>query len=427
MDVSVTHDADNRTTAALPEGTQTPGDALRVLWLEGEAWHEFAPRWDACLRGDHLGLSHALLDCARHLHMDGYRMTPMAVLDEAGDTAGVATCFRSITDASDLGSPGLRRVVGAIRTVFRNFLRYEVIEVGLPAGVGHPARTRDVRTFEAMLDAAMAEARRIGNALVVVRDLDPVAAPETDAMLARKDFEFLPMPATMMVPMPFGSFDGYVTQMRAKYRRLLNERMAKTRTIRCEVVDDFAPLVPEMIRLWRDLYSRADRYHRLQVTAEYLEAVSRLSGSRCLLLRREDDSIAAFGVMYLDGETLRGTIGGFTREAALDEGVYFRMLYETVRFGADHGFRNIALGQSAAGPKMSIGAVPVELSARVWHPSGITRAVLSRLIGTFMRPKAPPSDRHVFHKSPPRPVDSALTDFGPTASTSMSTEPTVHG
>lgn len=417
MDVSATLDADNRTTAALSEGEQAHADggALRVVWLEGEDWHGIAPRWDACLRGDHLALTHALLDCARHLHMDGYRMTPMMAIDDAGEAAGVAACFRSVTDASDLGSPGLRRVVGAIRRVFRNFLRYEVIEVGLPAGVGHPARTRDGRAFEAMLDAAMAEARRIGNALVVVRDLDPVAAPETDAMLARKGFEFLPMPATMMVPMPFGSFEGYTTQMRAKYRRLLNERMAKTRAIRCEVVDDFASLVPEMIRLWRDLYSRADRYHRLQVTAEYLLAVSRLPDSRCLLLRREDDSIAAFGVMYLDGETLRGTIGGFTREAALDEGVYFRMLYETVRFGADHGFRNIALGQSAAGPKMSIGAVPVTLSARVWHPSRITRAVLSRLIGTFMRPKEPPSDRHVFHKTPPRPIDGALTDFGQVA------------
>lgn len=390
------------------------GDA-GVEMLEGERWQSFAQRWDACVGDGHLALTHRFLDCARHLQMDGFRMTPLALLDATGAAIGVASCFHSRADAVDLGGPRLGRVVTAIRRLLPGFLRYEVIEIGVPAIVGFPACTPDTRAFEAIIAAAMQRASRMRNAVVVVRDIDPVLASRSEAVLRRLGFKPLPLPVTMLVSLPEGSFETYVSLMRAKYRNLMKKRLSQSASISCEIVQDFAPLVPELMALWRNLYDRADRYHRIRVTPAFFTAVSALEESRVLVLRRQDASIAAFAVLYLDGQVVRATIGGFTKEAALDEGAYFRMLYEIVRFAADHGFRAVSLGQTAAGPKMSIGAVPVPLSAWIWRSSRLGRGILSQLVNTLMRPEAPPPDRNVFRQAPLRPRDTALTDGAVTA------------
>ncbi len=338
-------------------------------------------------------------------------MMPLVLTDEHGITIGVASCFQSHADAADLGGPGLRRAVAAVRRLLPGFLRYRVIEVGLPAGVGFPARIPNVEAFGVVIAAVMRQASKMRNTLVLVRDVDPEAAPDSEAELRRLGFMSLPMPATMLVSLPHGSFEDYKRSMRAKYRKLMKARLKKTETLSCEIVNDFSPLTPEFIALWRNLYGRAARYHRLVVTPQFLASVSALDESRALLLRRKDGSIAAFGLLYLDGEILRGTVGGFTKQAAVDEGVYFRMLYETVRFAADNGFRAAALGQSTAEPKMSIGAVPVPLTAWIWRPSWIGRWILSRLIGTLMRPEPPPHPRNVFTSSIAPHCDAALYDF----------------
>lgn len=385
---------------------------LKVEMLIGDGrWNDFAQRWDTCLRGDHLALTHRFLSCARHLQMEGFEMMPLVLTGEHGIAIGVASCFQSHADAADLGGPGLRRAVTAVRRVLPGFLRYRVIEIGLPAGVGFPARVPDSKAFGIVIASVMEQASKMRNTLVLVRDVDPETAPDSEAELRRKGFMSLPMPATMLVPLPLGSFEDYKQGMRAKYRALMKARLKKTEALSCEVVNDFSALVPELIELWRNLYGRAARYHRLVVTPQFLTSVSKLDESRALLLRRKDGSIAAFGLMYLDGETLRGTVGGFTKEAAVDEGVYFRMLYETVRFAADNGFRAAALGQSTAGPKMSIGAVPIPLTAWIWRPSRIGRWILSRLIGTLMRPEPPPPPRNVFTNPIVSLRDAALADF----------------
>lgn len=384
-----------------------------VREVQNDFWNDsIASEWDRWVPRGHLGLTHRFLTCSRHLHMEGFRMAPLLLADRAGQTVGIAVSYHNSVDAADLGNGSIQAAVRTARKVSPHFLKYDVIEIGLPAGVGFPAHARAAGSdpMETLANWAISQARRQGNALVVVRDIDEAAAPGAVATLRRLGFQPTPLPPTFIISLPYRSFDEYKSQMRSPYRRRLSNYLKATSSLRCEVVRDFAALAPELTALWRNLYDRVTRYRRLVVTQGFLEAVSGLDESSVLLLRRSDNSIAGFGLVYIDGPMLRYSSTGFTREAAREEGVYFRLLYEVVRLAIDNGCEAASLGQSTAEPKMRIGGRPVPLQAWIWHRSGLKRRALSWLTCTLMQPPAPPVERNVFREDVPLYPDPSLAE-----------------
>jgi hypothetical protein len=229
-------------------------------------------------------------------------------------------------------------------------------------------------------------------------------------LLEELQFQQVQLPALFNVPLGFESFADYRAAMRTRYRSRLDTCMKTTADLKVEVLSDFAELAPQLHRLWRDLFDRAARYHKVVLTERFFAAVSRLPSTRLLLLRRPDSSIAGFGLLFLDGPVLRYSATGFTRDAALNEGVYFRMLYEVIRFGIDNGFTMANLGATTAGPKMSVGGQPVHLHAWMWHPSALHRRALGWLTRRLMRPVAP-VERNVFRTTVPLGRDPALAEL----------------
>jgi hypothetical protein len=389
--------------------------AIQVKAIESETWDPaLAEQWDRCVPAGHLGLGRRFLGCCRELQIDGFRLLPLLLTDPAGRASGVACSYYNLIDASDLGNSAFQRAVLLARKLLPNLLRYRVLELGFPSMVGFPAHAGGVRgdVIETLATWAMAQAKRNRDSLVVVRDIDERSAPKAAATLRRLGFLPTPVPATFVVPLPFRSFDDYKAEMRSKYRSRLVNHLKATASLRCEVVRHFAPLAPELLALWRNIYDRATRYRRLVLTRRFLEAVSELDESRVILLRRPDDSVAAFGLVYLDGPMLRFASTGFTREAARDEGVYFRMLYEVIRFAIENGCGAVSLGQSTAEPKMSVGGLPVTLQAWIWHRSGLKRGLLSWLTRTLMRPPPPTAARSVFRAPIPMYPDPELAEDG---------------
>jgi hypothetical protein len=183
----------------------------------------------------------------------------------------------------------------------------------------------------------------------------------------------------------------------------------ETAALRVHVERDFGPLAQNLADLWRNVYERASRYKRVLMPRAFFEEASKLDEARALLLRRTDDSIAAFALLFLDGPVLRFSCTGFTREAALEEGVYFRLLYEIVRYGIENGCQAADFGATSAVPKLTLGAAPVQLHAWVWHRSPIKRRVVAWLKGRLAPPVLPPT-RNVFREQPPPFPDPALAE-----------------
>ncbi|MGO1069413.1 GNAT family N-acetyltransferase [Lysobacter sp. CA199] len=398
--------------AGRPTAGATTGAIAGVSEIADRDWAGAAVEWDRWAPPGHLCLSHRFLDCARHVQMDGYRMIPLTLAGADGKTLGVAVGYRSSVDVAELGDRRVQDGARFVRRLVPGFLKYQVIELGLPVGVGYPAHAdaSSVDTVKALANWAMSYSRRNDNALVVVRDIDTASAPSSESVLRELGFMPVPLPSNYVIALPDRSFEDYKARMRSPYRRRLEQHMKATAGLCCEVVEDFAALAPELAALWRGLYDRVGRYHRVVITERFLQQASGLEESRAVLLRRSDGSVAGFGLVYLDGEVLRYSSTGFTREAAREEGVYFRLLYEVVRLAIERGCTAASLGQSTAEPKLRVGGLPVAVQAWVWHRSGIKRRMLSRLTNALMKPPATAEARNVFREPAPPVLDPALIE-----------------
>lgn len=374
------------------------GLGLGVRELAQASWADSA--WDRWVPRGHLCLSRRFLRCAAQVEMDGYALLPLQLDDGEGHGSGIAVAYRSAVDVAELGDPRVQRAVRLVRRLLPQWLKYRVVELGLPVGTGLPAQAGVAPglALRTLAQWAIDRARAQGDALVVVRDLHADSAPATIAELRRLGFVPVPMPSNHLLPLPFASFDAYKAQMRSPYRRRLEQCLKHTAGLRCEIVDDFAALAPELAALWRILYERVGRYHRVVITERFMAAASALPESRALLLRRADGSLAGFGLVYFDGPVLRYSSTGFTREAARDEGVYLRLIYEVVRLAIESGCEAAALGQSTGEPKLRAGAQTVPLDAWIWHRSALRRQLLGRLARALMKPAEVPPQRHVFRE-----------------------------
>lgn len=391
------------------EGTSA---AITVRALGMDSWQAGVEQdWDRWPPLGHLTLTRRFLDCARRVEMEGFRVMPLVLSDRVGRTVGVAASYLNTIDGADLGKGTVQRAIHLLRSVSPRFLKYGVIEIGNPVGMGFPVRTSlsSTEAITALAGWAIKETERQGASLVVIRDIVESAAPNAVAELKRLGFVPSPLPATFILPLPFASFDEYKAHMRSGYRSRLTGCMKATASLRVEVVDDFASLAPQLLALWRNLYDRATQYRRLVMTESFFEAASKMDEAKVMLLRRPDDSIAGFGLLFLDGPMLRFSVTGFTRDAALQEGVYFRILYEVVRYAIENGCRAVNMGVTTSGPKMSVGALPVHLQAWIWHRSALRRQALGWMSRTLIRP-IPPVERNVFREDVSLFMDPALTE-----------------
>ncbi|NOK38566.1 GNAT family N-acetyltransferase [Corallococcus exercitus] len=392
-------------------GGVTVREAGGAFWKDGGARD-----WDCWVPEGHFNLSQRFLKCAQHIQMEGFHQVPVTLSDGRGQPVGVAATYRNTIDGADLGNERIQQAVHLVRGAAPRFLKYGVIEVGNPAGVGFPVRSSlsSTEAITTLARWAQAEAERQRSSLVVIRDIEPTAAPGAVEVLRRLGFVPSPLPAAFVVPLPFTSFNEYKAHMRARYRGRLAGCMKETASLRVEVVEQFAELAPQLTALWRTLYDRATQYRRLVLTEGFFASASDMPEAKVMLLRRPDESVAGFGLLFVDGPMLRFSCTGFSREAALEEGVYFRLLYEVVRYAIEHGCKAVNMGMTTAGPKMSVGAQPVHVSAWIWHRSALQRQGLGWLTQNLMKPP-PPVERNVFKEDVPVFQDPALSEQPVTA------------
>jgi hypothetical protein len=376
---------------------------------------DFAPggsrAWDAWVPEGQLSLSHGFLQCARLVEMEGFQLAPLALTADAGHRVGIAISFRNTIDAADLGRLPATKLVRLLRRIAPRFLKYDAIEVGIPAAQGLPLRAA-VPALEAATagaEWALATAERRRAPLVIVRDIDETAAPAATAALERLGFQRWPIPAGFALPLAFDSFSHYQANLRSPYRRRLTRCLDETRALTASAESEFAALAPELATLWLSVFDRADRYKRVVLPPAFFRAASALVTSRALLLRRSDGSIAAFALLLVDGPVLRFHCTGFKREAAFEEGVYFRLLYEIVRYGIESGCKAVDLGITAGDAKTTIGAVPTYRHAWLWLRSRWLRR-LAALVTTPSARTQPIVQRNVFRNPVASERDPAFAE-----------------
>jgi uncharacterized protein len=339
--------------------------------------------WDRLVEPGERGLSHGYLTAWEHVELAGLRSRPLVA--RRGDRiAAAAPGYFYDLDLAAMKGGRLAGAVALVRRLIPRFLVLRIYEVGCPTGLSGPLlcdSSVEVRRVARELFAeAVAEAERGDAQLVVVEDFAGGEPANADALSAL-GFEPLEVMPTVWLDLPFESFDEYLRAMRAQYRRRVRKVIERSADLRVERRTEFAALAPQLARLSREMFDRAQDVKRELLGERFFRAASARDDLSLLLLRRSDGSIASFAVLFEDRPCLRFLHCGFELAAAREDAAYFRLLYEIVRCAIDERFRRVDFGVTTLAPKLDTGGVPVHLISWTRHRN----PAVQRIFGAVAR------------------------------------------
>lgn len=363
-----------------------------------------ADHWDRLVTPGSAPLRHGFLSAWEKSELPGLESRPV-ISHRPGRDRPVAAApgYYYDLDLVTVHWPAATGVMSALRKLMPRLLVARTYELGNPTPLTSPflfSPSEDpARTARGLTETALEDAAARSVDLMLVQNTTTAAGPVADALLPL-GFVGLPIPPTVVVDLPYDSFDEYLGAMRAQYRRRARQALGRSDDLRVEHLREFDHMAHELAAAWKLIYDRAREVRREILTPAFFAAVSKLAETSVLVLRRPDGSMAAFALLLEEGRWLSFLQCGFDAPAGRSEGAYFRLLYEIIRAAIDGGFAQLDLGITTLAPKLDVGGVPVPLFAFVRHRN----PVLQRIIGLYGNTVAKQDDlrpRRVFKEAPP--------------------------
>lgn len=333
-------------------------------------------------------------------HLPGLVSRPLLAQDENGVLVAAAPGYFYELDMGGVQSNPVASALLKVRKVLPRLLVSTVYEIGSPTPLVPPFLLDPSLPPRAgvaeLVEAGLEEAEAGDAEMVIVQSFERMrpGAAEADA-LTELGFVSVPIPYTVVVDLPYADFDEYLAAMRSPYRRRARKALGASAHLRVERLDDFSAEVPELARLWRLVYERADELKREILGEPYFHGVAELDFVSVLALRRPDGSLASYALLLDDRPRLHFLYTGFEERAGREEGAYFRLLYEIVRYGIENGYASVNLGLTTIEPKLDVGGLPMPLYGWIRHRKPLLQRAFARLAqGPFAPDRVEP--RSVF-------------------------------
>lgn len=369
--------------------------AVAVSRIRGDDWDELVVAGQGPLR-------HGFVNAWRQVELPNLESEALAVWG-GGRLSAAVHAYSYDLDMVAGADTRFVRPVELLRRVMPRAGVARVLELGSPTPIVNPFLACGEPTeqaISAIVRAAKAMARAAGAEMMIVQNFEQGAQRETIARALRlHGFAPIPIEPTVVLQLPFDSFDEYVGAMRTQYRRRLRKVFDRSSHLEAEVIEDFGDLAFELAQLWRLVWNRAEELKREILTPAFFHAAAELEYVHVLALRRPDGSIASYALLLEDAPWLHFLYTGFEREAGEREGAYFRLIYEIARYAIERGFASVNLGMTTIEPKLDAGGVVVPLTAWIHHRRPWLHRVEVALARALYAPTVA-ARRHVFKGQP---------------------------
>lgn len=325
--------------------------------------------WDALVPPGAGALREGFLAAWEQAEVAGLAPVRLTVEGPSGELRGGAAGQLYDLDAAVIQRAVLPAAVRWVRRIWPRFLVFRVLELGAPCAHVNPLLvapgSADGEVAREVVAQAIDVAARSAATMIVVQDL--IGDPGLEAELRAQRFAAVAALPTVVLALRWEGFEAYVSSMRHRYRRRVRCIMRDSAHLHAELVQDFGGLADEFSRLWRHVYDRATETRREILGPPFFRAAAGLEELSAIVLRREDGSLAAFGLLLEDHPWLHFLQCGFEAQAGRQEAAYFRLMLEIVRHGIEAGLAHLNLGCTTVGPKLDLGGVPVALEAWIRH------------------------------------------------------------
>ncbi|MBI2799060.1 MAG: GNAT family N-acetyltransferase [Gammaproteobacteria bacterium] len=317
-------------------------------------------RWDALVGPHAITRTHAYLAAVEASAINDCKYF-YPVLYDARDEMIAHACIYTITTDFVQILPRLLRGVGrAVQMLWPKFLQVKLTECASPLVVGRSISIRDDVESHAVLGElarVIGEiARSEGSSLTVIRDFLGAERDRYDSLLEAGYHRVSNKPLAR-IKVRWNSYDEYLSQMRARYRKDIKRRLQRASTDgqQIEILESFAANAGLWARQARVMYGNTKGIKREILSAAYYEHMDRALGERSkLLVAIRDGRQIAHGMVLLDGENTTATY--FGRDAGPPCHAWFHLINEVIRLAIERKSAYINLGLGSYEAKALVGA-----------------------------------------------------------------------
>ena len=322
----------------------------------------------------------------------------LIVYDEKHRPAATACLSLMPTDGAILAQGLVRRSIRAVRCVWRRFLHFNVLFLGLPVSASQShlrirpdADSQQVlATIEAVLDQL---ARRHGARVVVLKEFTATETQVLDGFERHGYFRVESLPLNCL-DVRYSDFDDFCQSRSGRARYNLRRSIRKFEEAGLRVVQitgaDGADKVytEEVHRLYKSVWDRADSQLE-KLPAEFFRQLACNLGKQAVFsFAYRQNRIVGFGCSLIADPDFHMLFVGLDYDENRQSELYFNLCYKELDFAMRNGAKTVLMGQTADAFKSRLRCYhrPLYFYVRLRGPLGILLRWFSHVL--FPPPKS---------------------------------------
>jgi len=313
-----------------------------------------------------------------------------AIVDSRGHTRAIQPFF--LVDQDILEGLGAERVylISLVRRFYPRFLKLRALMVGCSAGEAHLAATETLPVeivAEALSNGIIEQARSLNAQLIVLKEFPSRYRHILHHFVLRGFARTPSMPMTML-DIGYESFEAYMAKaLKSSTRKKLRKKLEATAgimDIRLSVTDDAASFVDEIYPLYLQVFDRSKMQFE-KLTKEFFRQLGqRMSDKVRFFAWRRGNTLVAFSLCMVQGDSLYAEYVGFDYSVALDLHLYHYIVRDMISWGISRGYKWFRSSGLNYDPKLHMRhrLDPIDLYARLTAalPNAIFRLALPWIV-----------------------------------------------
>jgi peptidoglycan biosynthesis/recognition FemAB-like protein len=304
-----------------------------------------------------------------------------AIVDNNGHVRAIQPFF--LVDQDILEGLGAERIrwISLVRRFYPRFLKLRALMVGCSAGEAHLAATETLPVdivAKTLSNGIVKQARSLNAQLIVLKEF-PSRYRKVLHCFVQCGFARAPSMPMTMLDIGYDSFDTYMEKaLKSSSRRKLRKKLGATAgvsDIRMSVTDDAASFVDEIYPLYLQVYERSGMQFEKLTKDFFRQLGQRMSDKVRFFAWRRGNTLVAFSLCMVQGDSLYAEYVGFDYTVALDLHLYHYVVRDMVSWGIGKGYKWFRSSSLNYDPKLHMRhrLDPIDLYVR--HTSALANAI----------------------------------------------------
>ena len=304
-----------------------------------------------------------------------------AIVDSRGHTRAIQPFF--LVDQDILEGLGAERfyLISFVRRFYPRFLKLRALMVGCSAGEAHLAATETLPVdivAETLSNGIIEQARSLNAQLIVLKEF-PSRYRNVLHYFVQRGFARAPSMPMTMLDIGYESFEAYMAKaLKSSTRKKLRKKLEATAgitDIRLSVTDDAASFVDEIYPLYLQVFERSKMQFEKLTKDFFRQLGQRMSDKVRFFAWRRGNTLVAFSLCMVQGDSLYAEYVGFDYSVALDLHLYHYVVRDMISWGISKGYKWFRSSGLNYDPKLHMRhrLDPIDLYVR--HTSALPNAI----------------------------------------------------